>query len=287
MNLWIRNLGFTLFISVIVSCHKPSDDGPDSDPNNFRISRIVQGAIPSNGKVSVTDFIYDDQQRVAKIVYSSGDSVNGTITTTPIQACTYYYNGTEKNPYKTTGRPQSDLSYSGDVYYYYNNAGQLIRDSLKSTSDSEIATRDYSYSQDGIIVKETTFIGLGNFIKNKTFVVKNHNLTENFYASTSPGTTSYGYRLIYDNKVNPISKLNIVTQQTIDGVNGFPSYLAPGYCLNNITEASAGSTNTQGQFITEQITKFNYTYNKAGLPAECVITTSRLTYTVKYYYEPL
>ncbi|OQP62565.1 hypothetical protein A3860_28145 [Niastella vici] len=280
MNLAIRNLVLLVSVSVIASCHK--HDGPAPDPNKYHLSRIVESAASApGGSAFIIDFVYDDQQRVDKMIFSSGDSTNGSLTT---QTCTFYYNGSEKNPYKTTGKPPYYITPDADVYYYYNGSGQLMRDSLRFTSGSEIATRDYTYSTDKITVKRTTYSSSTSTSNSWTdsFLIKDHNLA----GSRTPawiGGGYYGINCTYDNKPNPIAQLNIAAVRMIDGLYGFASYLAPGFCHNNITESSSFYMDPQGQISTGDSRKFSYKYNAAGLPEEC-IKKSAATHITKFYY---
>jgi len=279
MNLAIRNLVLIASISSIASCHK--NDSPSPDPNKYHLSRIVEGPAFAPGSF-VIDFVYDDQQRVDKMVFSSGDSANGGPLTT--QTCKFYYNGSEKKPYKTTGKPPYYITPDAEVYYYYNSSGDLIRDSLTATGGSVIAIRDYSYSTDKITVKRTIYSGSTGTSNTVTdsFLIKDHNLA----GSRTPAGAGYGYYGInctYDNKPNPIAQLNIAAVRTIDGLYGFSSYLAPGFCHNNITESSSFYIDPQGKISLGDPRKFSYTYNSAGLPEKC-ITNNANTYITQFYY---
>lgn len=283
----IRNLGIILSLSVLFSCHKPHNDTTDHNDTKLRISRVVQhiASRPANESM-VIDFLYDDQQRVDKMVFSNGDQSSGTLTVKPLETFNYYYNGTEKNSYKATNNPFA-TSLLADTYYKYNNAGQLIEDSLKFDSISSITTRDFTYFSDKILVKKSTYnAGAISSQIIDSFVIKDDNLVAVFYGSSTPGYNHTScYRCTYDKKINPVYKLNLAAWTPTDGIPGFPSYLAPGASKNNIVEYSMGNIDSQGNFYVLQTAKLSYTYNNDGLPETCTMTTKQDTYTVTYYYE--
>lgn len=266
-----------LLFATILSCEKPSDDAPIRDLDKLRISKITQSTASAPQTTSVIDFFYDNQQRVDKIVYANGNGV------------TYYYNGTEKNPYKASGAVSTG-SWIADIYYTYNNAGILIRDSAKGSGTSEVITHDYMYSSDKIIVTKGNYQVLPNgMIAGSTLkdsvVVKNNNIAEVVYATGSIGQPAYYYQVSYDNKINPISKLNIAAVKVIEGLQGFPDNMAPGFCKNNITSYTSGTISYSGTRTEQGKQSYTLTYTKEGLPETCTIKTQRDTYTYKYTYE--
>jgi len=288
MNLVLRYSCLAiLFVSGIISCKKPSEEESTPNAGNLRISRIVQDvASAPGGHVAVTDFIYDDQKRIQKINYSGGDSVNGGLIITKINGVTFYYNGIEKNPYKTSGQSPDNSYWTAEAYFFYNSFGELILDSIRPVGqETNYKLRNYNYSSDRIIVKRTDSLARSVFYD--SLPVKNHNLTGIFYNITR-STQLVGYQCTYDNKINPLSLLNIAAQKTIEGVEGFPmDGLAPGYCQNNIKEYSMGYVTSQGEFVKQLTRKFSFTYTKEGLPEKCVVITERETYIFNYYYKEL
>jgi len=105
------------------------------------------------------------------------------------------------------------------------------------------------------------------------------------YTNVSPYySQTYGYKLIYDNKINPLSTLNISAITVVTGLNGFPSFLAPGFCKNNVTEYTYGYSSLPGQFTGQNVYYYTYSYNDNNLPKECVFVNVGGNTLTKYYY---
>ncbi|MFL5747034.1 MAG: hypothetical protein ACJ751_20315 [Niastella sp.] len=235
----------------------------------------------------VIDFTYDDQQRLNKFIFSTGDQSTGTLIVTPVDSFQYYYNGTEKNSFKASNTTPAVSLGIEVTYFRFNNAGQVINDSVIFTGNSSYSTREYTYATDKILVKNSSFYtGSGNSQLTDTFLIKDNNVAEVHYGNPSAAynTTRY-YKCTYDNKINPVNKLNFAALKPVDGITGFPSYLAPGASKNNIVEFTRGIINYQGMFMPEQTTILTYTYNSDGLPETCIMKTDQDTYTVTYFYE--
>jgi hypothetical protein len=284
MNWSIRIL--LLFLAGITACRKPSNDATRS-PDKLRISRIAQSTVREPQKVNVTDFIYDDQQRVQEITYYYEEMVNGGLNTQPKTSITYYYNGTDKKPYKASG--QVSNGFYADIFYTYNNAGQLIRDSAKGAG-MEVRTHDYTYTPNYILVKtgKYTTISTGG-VYGGTFtdsvVIKNNNIAEVVYWTGSIGLPGYYYKFSYDDKINPLSKLNIAAVKIVEGFQIFPDILAPGICKNNMTAYTYGTISYSGGRSDGETQPYIFTYTKEGLPETCTITNRLETYTIKYTYD--
>jgi hypothetical protein len=286
----IRILGIVLSLSVLFSCHKPHDDA-SADPNatKLRISKVVRhlASQPADKSMAI-DFEYDDQLRVEKLILSTGDESTGTLIVTPIDSFQYYYNGTEKNAFKASNSTPIIIGLGTEVTYFrFNNGGQVTNDSVTFTGNPSYSTREYTYAANIILVKKSSFYtGSGQSQLTDTFVIKDNNVAEVHYGNPSAAyNTTRCYKCTYDNKINPVSKLNFAALKPVDGIEGFPSYLAPGVSKNNIVEYSRGTINYQGKFIVEQTTALSYTYNSDGLPETCIMKTDQETYNVTYYYE--
>ena len=276
-----------LFFAGITACNKPADDKV-RDVDRLRISRIAQSTIREPQKVNLTDFTYDDRQRVKRIVYSYEETVNGSLTTRPGNSLTYHYYDTLKNPYRASG--QVSNGWVADIYYTYNNAGILIRDSAVNAGATEVRTHDYTYASGKIIVTRGNYYQSNGTIAGSTLldsvVIKNNNIIEVVYGTgVAAGTGSrFYYQLFYDTRINPMSKLNIAAVKIVEGLQTFPDILAPGICSNNITGYAAGYLN-RGERTQQAIQSYNFTYTKEGLPETCTITNQLETYTLKYTYE--
>jgi hypothetical protein len=288
MNRALLSVGvLLLFAAGITSCKKPSDDA-HRNPDRLRISRVAQSTVLGPQKVNVTEFIYDDQNRVNKVAYSYEETVNGNLTTQPANSLTFYYNGTDKNPYKASGALSGGIT--GDIYYTYNNAGILVRDSAKGSGTNQVIMHEYTYSADKIIVKKGYYFIMstgeisGNTLTDSV-VIKNNNIAEIIYATGSIGQPAYYFQLSYDDKINPLNKLNIAAVTITEGLTSFPDNMAPGFCRNNITAYTSGTINYAGSHIEKDKQSYKLTYAKEGLPETCKIPTQLDTYTIKYIYE--
>lgn len=276
-----------LFVAGIISCKKSSDDAP-RNPDKLRISRVAQSTVPGPQKVNVTDFIYDDANRVNKIAYSYEETVNGNLTTQPGNSLTFYYNGTDKNPYKASGALSGGIT--GDIYYTYNNAGLLVRDSAKGSGTNQVITHEYTYSPNKIIVKKGYYfiMSTGEISGNTlidSVVIKNNNIAEIVYATGSIGLPAYYFQLSYDDKINPLNKLNIAAVKITEGLTSLPDNMAPGFCKNNITAYTTGTINYSGNHIEKDMQSYQLTYTKEGLPETCKIPSRLDTYTITFTYE--
>ena len=279
---FIRILIALVLVSGILSCNKHKDS--NSKANEFRLSKLIQWSSASPSKNIVTnEFIYDDQKRLVEIATFNGDSVNGEIQSAKYRSIKFFYNGADKNPNKTTGSMSNFISVNTETYYSYNANGALIRDSIPATQSYPGIVRNYFYSSDKIVVQSKNPIYSYDQSKD-SFAVADHNLVTGFLYMSLYSTQASGYKMIYDNKVNPISKLNIASLTTVTGPIGFPSFLAPGFCKNNITEYTTGNSTGPGNFTSGNTYYYTYSYNENNLPVECRFYNNNGNTTIKYYY---
>jgi hypothetical protein len=109
--------------------------------------------------------------------------------------------------------------------------------------------------------------------------VLNNNFTEAYNTNLT-----VAYKLTYDDKTNPLSKLNIASLFQVTSNIGFPAFLAPGYCANNITEYTSGYSNGPGQYTATNVNYYTYFYKGNKLPEECRYSNNGNNYTVRYEY---
>ena len=282
MNRLLSSLPVILFALCIFSCKKNKDDA-DAGSGSTLLKVMVWDAAQPQKAIQIIDFKYDDLNRITEIVYSSGDSINGAINSYVVRTNKCFYNGSETNPYKTTGF-KLPLGYpSSDVYHYYNNSGVLTAD---STGTWGVYTgyykRELAWSADKIITTQShTYSGYLRQLKDTMFIDGN-NITG--YNTTQTGNIDE-YKFKYDDKINPLAKLNIAAFTVVDGTDGIEGFVAPGYCKNNITETVKKSVRilTNGTSTNTTTTAFMYTYNNKGLPTERLVSANKSTIT-KYYY---
>jgi hypothetical protein len=141
----------------------------------------------------------------------------------------------------------------------------------------------YSYFTNKIIVRNENNYTFSQ-ISIDSFLVNNNNLAEAYTYITPYTSQVNGYKLKYDDKINPLNLLNIAAVATVTGPLGFPSYLAPGYCKNNITEYTHGYSTAPGQFSGQSVYYYTYSYNEDNLPEECRIANNVSNTAIKYYY---
>jgi hypothetical protein len=283
MNRLLCYLSVILFVLVVSSCGKKSDDDSNTTPIPTLLSKaMVWNAAEPQKSIQIIEFKYDDLKRVTEIAYSAGDSVNGTIQQSFVRSKKCYYNGDEKNPYKTTGF-LLPLGYpSGDVYHYYDNTGLLIRDSTGTWRvNVGYYKREFAWFTDKITMTNTDIYSGFPRQSKDSMVIHNNIITQSFTNTTLAGSID-GYQYKYDNMINPLSKLNIAAFTITDGMDGF---LAPGFCKNNITEMTKGYSTGAGTFTVTSTATFKYTYNDAGLPVERQnVSGSPYKSITKYYY---
>jgi hypothetical protein len=284
MNLSIRIVSTLVLASCILSCKKDKDS--NSNANKTRLSKLItwKTATPSQN-ITTTEFIYDDQKRVVEISFLSGDSVNGEIKSAKYRSLKYFYNGSDKNPYKALSSVSNNYASNLENYYTFNSTGSLERDSAPPAPNyTTNVIKRYAYFTDKIIVQNETKDQYYTQKSKDSFKVANNNLVE-MYVGVSPyGGQANGYKLFYDTKENPMSKLNIAAISVVSGISGFPSFMAPGFCKNNITEYNYGYSSAQGQFTAQSTYYYTYIYNDNNLPIECVFTSGNGNTLVKYYY---
>ena len=286
MNWSIRIVStLVLVASCMLSCKKDSDSNLNS--KKTRLSKLVSWRTSTPSKnIATTDFIYDDQKRVVEIAFFTGDSLNGEIKSAKYRSLKFFYNGNDKSPYKSLGGMSNMSSSTAENYHTYNTTGSLVRDSIPAAPPYASTTiKRYFYTADKIIVQNEFKDIYYNQITRDSFRVANNNLVEMYTNVNTYNSQTYGYKLIYDNNVNPMSTLNIAAITVVTGINGFPSFLAPGFCKNNVTEYTYGYISSSGQFTGQNVYYYTYSYNDNKLPEECLFANGGGGNTLtKYYY---
>ena len=283
MNRSIRIVSTLILISSIISCKKDKD----SESNKTRLSKLIQWNSTNPGKnITTIEFTYDDQKRVVEISTFLGDSVGGEIKSAKSRSFKCYYNGKETNPYKTVGAMSYYNSATAEIFHTYNGSGQLVQDSIPvpSSGTNQRIIRKYNYLADKILVQSNETSPYYTNSTRDSFLLANNNIKESYTGMYAYQGQYSGFKMISDNKINPISKLNIAALTTTSALFGFPGFLAPGYSQNNITEYTYGSSTGPGNFVPTGIYYYTYTYNNANLPSECRYTSGNSTNTVKYQY---
>lgn len=286
MNRSIRILSALVLISTILSCKKEKD-GDSNNPNQTRLSKIIscRTATPSKN-ILTTEFTYDDQKRVVEIALLVGDSVNGEIKSAKNRSVKYYYNGTDKSPYMSIGGiADFNSDPTVETFHSYNATGSLIRDSSVAPPPSNpLVLKRYFYSTNKIIVQNENKSNILDPKTKDSFIVANQNLSEAYTYINSNYNYVNGYKISYDDKINPLSILNIASITVTNAPYGFPSYLMPGSCKNNITEYTYGTSTGPGQFTGQNVYYYTYSYNANSLPEECTYKNGAFTTLIKFFY---
>jgi hypothetical protein len=265
MNSSIRIVSALLLISSIISCKKNKDEANGS--GSLRLSKIIQWNVATPSKGIITqEFIYDNQKRVVELATVTGDSVGGEIINSPYMNFKCFYNGSETNSYKTIGHMDYDPTVT-EIFHTYSSSGEINQDSVSISANSTMI-RKYNYYTDKIIVQSQIINGSNTTTTYDSLLVVDHNFKETYITPYPFPSMSAGYKMIYDNKVNPFSKLNIASLFTTSWHVGFAAVLPHGFSKNNITEFKHGSYNL-GNFTQLGIVTFKYTYNDSDMPTEC------------------
>jgi hypothetical protein len=216
-----------LFVAVIVfcflGCHKTNEPfiansfsgALDScvlyiKPNTFS----SDSGVYSGDEYQIFKFAYDDQHRVSKMIgLKLGINVSDL-------NYSFYYNGSDQNPYMAKDSTFSDLlnqTYVGKHKLYYGNSGRLVLDSFTSyyyntngtinTSSISLDVRNYNYISNYMVHTSTKY----NYDNNRDTVYLNNSGDESrkIYYSLS-GSQGHNYDSFeYYTAESPFSKLNI------------------------------------------------------------------------------
>src|SRR6185369_9921554 len=104
---------------------------------------------------------YDDQKRVKETRGLLVDTINKQAVVIDSSSYWYYYNGNDKNPFKTVGAVNLLPNDDAETYHFYNQLGLLIRDSLPLGDNKSYNLRRINYLGNKIIL--THFSHLDGF----------------------------------------------------------------------------------------------------------------------------
>lgn len=254
-----------LFITLsgMIACQKEVNGDIDTLPVNkdtlLKKILVWNSATP---KVNVFhfDFAYDGQQRVVKIKRYILDSTTNPVTVVDEDSTVFYYNGSDRKPFKSVGYTRLTFTVDTEVFHRYYSDGRLAADSVGDGS-SFIARRYFYYAGYMKAIEEDQFPGFPTAYYVDSFVITNNNFTQ-VYFDFPPDNGPEIFEDTYDNKINPLHKLNIAYTQ-IEGEYAYSkfTYLSPGYCPNNIIARSSRPLGTLTHVQTYQ-----FVYNQNGYP---------------------
>jgi hypothetical protein len=257
-----------LSLSVLISCQKEisQDTQQEVTTADTLLHSIVVGDTINPGKnMSVWEFIYDDQKRVTEIKSAYLDSVNGALTIHEEYSSFFYYNGEERLPFKTFDY-RRNLAIELEMFHFYDNSGRLMRDSIGAPDNSKLLT-EYQHLPGKIIMTMSIYDenGIVSDQLFDSFYVAGNNITNGFITFPHTQGDENVFEFTYDNKINPLSKLNISSYMGIDGIAIFNKMymLSPGYSRNNVIKRHSTSTYMP---LTNTLREFEFTYNSNNMP---------------------
>ncbi|MBO9201749.1 MULTISPECIES: hypothetical protein [Niastella] len=296
-SLTMRYLAFMLCISLVFSCTPQKDDpgtdpGPGTgtdtvvlDPNGTKLAKVIVFTYTQPKQyIEVFEYHYDNLNRITEITYAKGDSVNGKIEAPNSIAKKFLYNGNEQLPYRSTGSVPTDVTE--DIYHFYDNNGRSVTDSMPASHCNCYTTKKRQWLSDKTIAQTVTYDSrLGFLISvNDTSLISNNNISTQTKWDNTNGQTAF-YRT-YDNKTNPLNKLNVQAAISFMITGGVPT---PAINKNNITDYTYGIIQTTGlnagTFLKRGAITYTYSYNNAGMPIECEFSeTGSTPGKIKFYY---
>jgi hypothetical protein len=279
MYLAIRILGSILSLFFLFSFHKHPDPGPDCT----RLYKVYMWhSSHPDRNIDIYEYYYDSLNRVTEIKQYLLDSIDGSLQYKFIKTMQCFYNGSEQLPYKTKG-----FHYFAEkvIWYFYDSSGRMITDSMSGAGENNAyAIHKYRWNNDIIIENERS----PSVIQQTSTVISNHNvasITVLKHVASHLGLTHVEFN--YDNKVNPMNKLNIGPIMTISWPYATTDQRTSGYNKNNITEWTLGSLRHNNVFTPKHNWTCTYKYNNAGLLVECEISGlsySRAKDRIQYCY---
>jgi len=277
-------------VFALASCQKElhfeGTEDPEAGDTLVRKIVLVDSLTPMKDIYNV-DFVYDSQNRVTKIRRYYVDSANNTATITNSDSTIFYYNGTEMLPVKSKGYSRLVFSYETETYHRYLPDGRLAADSVPAGDNISYAAMLFTYSPTKVIAKSVYWV-LGQSIgeADDSFVVASNNFAQSFFAYTPSYGPTY-FADTYDDKVNPLYKLNIASMLVVEGEQAYDQllFLAPGFSPHNIINRKS-SLNYPPSSSENQ--SYTYVYNKKGFPVSGKFATNysaTLDLHYKFYYK--
>jgi hypothetical protein len=261
----------------IISCSPNSNNDPvpdpvDNKPKDTLLSKeVIWDAADPNDIPTTVEYIFDDQKRVKLVVYYDSDTNGikrpGVKTDTSLQC---FYNGNDKNAFRTIGW-MIFTSFSAELFHFYNSNNQIIKDSI--SYGKGYGTRVYTYAQDKLTTFDSQLPGsLPPSYSRDTFLITNNNISTAIFTRIPGASGCNIFTMTYDNKINPLYKLNIAQLKTIEGNKAFDKFplMSPGYCKNNITQRLS----KRKDYSTAGTDTYQYIYNENDLPLYCKLIST-------------
>jgi hypothetical protein len=266
-------------VIIFTSCQKDITEELKPPPHaaDTLLSTILIYDTATPGRdMNLVQFIYDAQDRVIEIRDIFFDSTNGSMSIHDEFSTFFYYNGSDKKPYRSYGWTRY-LFTEYDVYHFYDAQGRLILDSLGAPNGAYMVNH-FNYTQDQLVVVSSTYDA------NQQLVI--HENSDSCYfagGNVSRAFTEYPVTLqredifeyAYDDKVNPLSKMNIAVCMGVDKYAPLDKmWVLPwGMSRNNIIKRVSNSSSLGMSRTTE----YQFTYNENNLPVLGVFREIGLT----------
>jgi hypothetical protein len=253
---------------TFISCQKEvgEENTLQSKATDTLLSKIlVYDTIHPGKDMNLVEFIYDAQDRVTEIKDIYFDSAGGGISIHDQFSTYFYYNGSNKNPYKSYGWTRY-LFAEYEVFHFYDGQGRLILDSL-GAPDQSYMVNQFKYTQDKLAVASSVYDSNQQLVFTEDsdscyFVGGNVSRAFTLYPLTQEQEDIFEYT--YDDKVNPLSKLTIAGCMGVDKFAPLDKFwvLPWGFSRNNIVRRVSYSSTMGGSYVKE----FKFTYNEYNLP---------------------
>ncbi|MBC7934643.1 MAG: hypothetical protein H7Y86_04690 [Rhizobacter sp.] len=210
----IRIIPAVILLFVFASCS--NENNPDDQPGT-RLVKVMDMEDPTDSSY-YDRFTYDNEGRVTEIFSGSFGGI----------LATFYYNGAGLKPYKMDGEFDETTHF-----FEYDASGRLIRDSSIDAIGGTVYLTTYSYFQ-GLTVSDSWYEQTGAPRINQerdSFLLDagNNVLQARYYRADDPygdpSRLTFIEQFSYDNKVNPLGKLNIAFLKKYDSHGIFETTL--------------------------------------------------------------
>jgi hypothetical protein len=247
----IFGLGLITVLGLI-SCQKELDGTEDPGQTQERfLTKVVYTELDAT---FVDSFEYDAQGRCTRLViltYFSGMGFDPEPS-----FYDFYYNGADTLPFKIT-----DTSQGREMIWLiqYDSQKRKIADSILYTVSGGKSVSYYTYSPNAITATSTySQAGMpGNPVQH-IYNYDGSNCTK-YSNSGSGGAGSFELTMTYDNRINPISRLNIANAVLFGTVGTLGDF--EGLNRNNYLSVTFASPTIPGG-----TTNYQYVYDAEGYP---------------------
>lgn len=287
------NLVFCVILLLFISGCSKNKGGDDTDPpvvNN--VSGIIKKISISTtaGKAEVGVYEKDNLGRLITIFGYLEDSTAG-LTSTLTGKTVFEYEGNEDRPiiyYTMNLNSSNQLDTFYKVFNYYDAASKIIKDSaiwIAFYNRKLHIVTEFSYSGNWVVANRKDYLDVPPLSVTSyldSMKIENGNLTDDSFSDFgNPGNTLRHLATIesqFDNKINPLQKLNIFKYL----VNQYYNFWQGP---NNPTLKNARGVNKAYDQL-----KYGYEYSTNNYPLNATITSitanvERKEQVIKFFYQ--